>query len=388
MFGTWVIRFREFALVRVDSESGHAGFAYCLTRDGPVASVVERTVGPVVVGQPVADPAATFRAALWSNHAIHASGVGMRAVSVVDVAAWDLAAKAAGQDIASFLGGAPRPLPVTAIVGYPPSISAQDTVDQIAALWTAGWRRFKLPIGLTPDDSVERLRLAREAFPKAWLGLDNNFLHRTADEAIAFGRRLDGFGLGWFEDIVPPGDAAMVAAIRQGIATPIAMGDEQGGSYHPQALLAHDAVDVLRIDATTNGGVTRLREIVAIARERGVPVGAAPVPPPPQPVLAAIGRGDEPIEWGIRGPASIRWTTASSSRWSAMASWTRCRPSRASGRWSNPRGSPASRSTIRMGCWTTWPEAVGQPGSTAGGSDPWLAPNAPAARRRSTAASS
>jgi DNA polymerase len=37
------------------------------------------------------------------------------------------------------------------------------------------------------------------------------------------------------------------------------MGDEQGGSYHPQALLRFDAVDVNRVDATTNGGITRLR---------------------------------------------------------------------------------------------------------------------------------
>lgn len=301
VFGTWVMRHREFALVRIDAESGLRGFAYCLTRDGPLAALVDRTIAPVYVGRDVADPAGSFHAALWTNNAVHAAGLGMRALSVVDLAAWDLAAKAAGQDIVTFLGGERRPMLVTGIVGYPPSISPEATVEQIAALWAAGWRRFKLPIAPTPDESIARLRAARDAFPDAWLGLDNNFYSKTAADAIAFGRRLDGLGLGWFEDIVPPGDAAMVAEIRAGIGTPVAMGDEQGGSYHPQALLAHDAVDILRVDATTNGGITRLRGIVEAARGRGVPVAPHMYPHIHSQVLSALGETDAPIEWGIPG---------------------------------------------------------------------------------------
>jgi len=301
VFGTWVMHHREFALVRVDALSGRAGFAYCLTRDGPLAALVERTIAPVYVGREVGDPEGSFHAALWTNNAVHAAGIGMRALSVVDIAAWDLAAKAAGQDVATYLGGERQRMPVTGIVGYPPSISPEATVDQIGGLWAAGWRRFKLPIAPTPDASIARLQAAREAFPDAWLGIDNNFYSKTANDAIAFGRRLDGLGLGWFEDIVPPGDAAMVALVRAAIDTPIAMGDEQGGSYHPQALLALDAVDVLRVDATTNGGITRLREIVAAAQAAHVPVAPHMFPHVHSQVLGALGRTDAPIEWGIPG---------------------------------------------------------------------------------------
>lgn len=301
VFGTWVMRHREFALVRVDAESGLAGFAYCLTRDGPLGALVERTIAPAYVGREVRDPESSFHAALWTNNAVHAAGLGMRALSVVDIAAWDLAARSAGQDIATFLGGGRQRMPVTGIVGYPPSISPEATVDQIAGLWAAGWRRFKLPIAPTQDASIARLRAAREAFPDAWLGIDNNFYSKTAADAIAFGRRLDGLGLGWFEDIVPPGDAAMVAEIRSAITTPVAMGDEQGGSYHPQALLAFDAVDMLRVDATTNGGITRLRGIVATAAAKGVAVAPHMFPHVHSQVLAALGRTDAPIEWGIPG---------------------------------------------------------------------------------------
>src|SRR5215204_6186070 len=179
VFGTWIMRHREFALVRVDAESGASGFAYGLTRDGPLAALVERTIAPAYVGRDVGDPAGSFHAALWQNNAVHAAGLGMRALSIVDVAAWDLAAKVAGQDIATYLGGTRERMPVTGIVGYPPSISPQATVDQISALWAQGWRRFKLPIAPTPDESIARLEAAREAFPDAWLGIDNNFYSKT-----------------------------------------------------------------------------------------------------------------------------------------------------------------------------------------------------------------
>jgi L-alanine-DL-glutamate epimerase-like enolase superfamily enzyme len=300
-FGSWVMRHREFALVRIDAESGLRGFAYCLTRDGPLAAIVARTIGPVYVGEPVDSPESLFVKALWTNNAVHAAGIGMRALSLVDLAAWDLAARATNRSISAYLGGSRQRMPVTAIVGYPPSISAEATVAQIAGLWAKGWRRFKLPIAPTQDASIERLQAAREAFPKAWLGIDANFLHKTAADAIAFGRRLDGLDLGWFEDMVPPGDAAMVAEIRAGISTPVAMGDEQGGSYHPQALLKFEAVDVNRIDATTNGGITRLRPIAAAVRAAGNLISPHMYPHIHSQVLGALGHTDAPIEWGIPG---------------------------------------------------------------------------------------
>lgn len=298
-FGTWAIRHREFALVRIDTKTGLSGFAYGLTRDGPVAEVVRRTVAPQYVGQGITDPAQLFFRALWSNNPIHAAGVGMRALSVVDVAAWDLAAKAAGKSISGYLGGERKPMLVTGIVGYPPTIGPEATVAQIQGLWDQGWRRFKLPIAPTPEASLARLRASRAAFPDAWLGIDANFYHKTAADAIAFGKQLDGMNIGWFEDIVPPGDAAMVAAIREGISTPVAMGDEQGGSYHPQALLKFGAVDVIRVDATTNGGITRLRQIVAQASAQGVQVSPHMFPHIHSQVLSALGQFDAPIEWGI-----------------------------------------------------------------------------------------
>lgn len=301
VFGTWVQTHREFCLIRVDADNGHSGFGYCLTRDGPVAPIVDRTIASQYIGESATDPEAGFYKALWSNNSTHAAGVGIRALSTVDVAAWDLAARVAGKSVTRYLGGEPARMPVTGIVGYPPSITVDETVEQIAGLWDEGWRRFKMPIGMSREESIARLRASRAAFPDAWLGIDANFLHRSAEDAIEFGRRLDDLDVGWFEDIVPPGDARMVRDIRDAISTPVAMGDEQGGAYHPQALLAFDAVDVNRIDVTTYGGITRMRSIADEIREHGNIVSPHMYPHVHSRVLAGIGHVDAPIEWGIQG---------------------------------------------------------------------------------------
>ena len=143
---------------------------------------------------------------------------------------------------------------------------------------------------------------------------------------------------------MPPGDAQMVREIREGISTPVAMGDEQGGSYHPQALLKFDAVDFNRVDATTNGGITRLRPIVAAGRGPRQQLTTHMYPAHP---LARCwersGHTDCPIEWGIPGTGvHPDGRPARPARRCATGSWTRCPTCPVSASSSTRPGSPGS----------------------------------------------
>src|SRR3954454_24361852 len=122
-----------------------------------------------------------------------------------------------------------------------------------------GWPRFKIPIALPLEYGRDRLLAAREAAGHdAWLGMDAAWIFRSVAAAAAFLDDVREARLGWFEDVFPPGDAEIVAGLRaRSGGTPIAMGDEQGGSYYPEALLLRQAVDVVRIDLTCMGGLTR-----------------------------------------------------------------------------------------------------------------------------------
>ncbi len=300
-FGPWVMEHREFILCRLRTESGLEGFAFVYTRDGPLAAIVRRNIAPHYVGQPYDDPAALHWQAAWSNNAILASGIGLRALSLVDLAAWDLAAKAQSKSISAYLGGERPALPVTAIIGYPPMLTAVEVAAQVESLLEGGWRRFKQPIAGTPEDTRSRLRAARAAMgPDCWLGMDCNWVFKSAADAIDFARTIEDVDLGWMEDVVPPGNARMVAEIRRHAPMPIAMGDEQGGSYHPESILAHDAVDVERVDVTTYGGITRLRDTLRQIEERGIAFAPHMFAHVHSQIFGALGH-DVPIEWGVPG---------------------------------------------------------------------------------------
>lgn len=300
VFGDWIMRHREFAVVRLRSKRGVEGWSFTLTRDGAVAEQIRKSLATVYLDQPVGDQERLFETAWRRSLASHASGVGLRALSLIDLAAWDLAARAAGKSIAGYLGGMNRAMPATAIIGYPPALMGpEETGRQTAELAEAGWRRFKAPIAGTPELTAARLRGARAAAPQAWLGMDAAWLYDDVDAAVEFVESIRDVRLGWFEDVLPPGDAQLVRQLRDRSPVPIAMGDEQGGSYYPQALIEARAVDVVRIDLTCMGGITRGRRIVEEVQRAGLAFAPHMFAHVHSQVFSAWGHSDVPIEWGV-----------------------------------------------------------------------------------------
>lgn len=300
-FGPWVMRHREFAIVTMTDADGCVGQAFCYTRDAPIAAFVRRLIAPVYVGKQLDDPPALARAAMWANNAVLAGGAGFRALSAVDVAAWDLQLRSAGRTVNDVFGGPPAPLPATAIIGYPPSIGPQEVRAQVEQLFDAGWRRFKAPIGRDWEVTVARLEAARAVDDDLWLGMDGLWTFRTAEEVGRFSELVAHLNLGWLEDVVPPVDAGLVAAARAASRVPIAMGDEQGGAYYPEALLAADAADVVRLDVSTDGGISWLPAHLERIRAAGAGFSAHMFPHVHSQVYPALGVTDVPIEWGVPG---------------------------------------------------------------------------------------
>jgi L-alanine-DL-glutamate epimerase-like enolase superfamily enzyme len=89
--------------------------------------------------------------------------------------------------------------------------------------------------------------------------------------------------------------------MRRRVVTPIAVGDDQGGSYHPEALLRAAAIDVLRVDATSSGGVSGMIRIVDDAKAAGIPIAPHMFPHFHTRILDGLNVEEYPAEWGIPG---------------------------------------------------------------------------------------
>ena len=300
IFGDWVMNHREFVVVRLKTQSGHEGWAFTLTRDGAIAEQIRKTIGKTYLNTTLEDRTTTFRVAKGRSYGSHSAGVGLRALSMVDLAAWDAAAKMADKSIAEFLGGTVKPMPATAIIGYPPALMPPDKIgEQVRGLYADGWRRFKAPMGTSLDISVERLRAARREAPDAWLGTDLVWMFTGVEQAAAYANRIADLNMGCIEDIFPPGNAAKLAQLRRRVPMPIWQGDEQGGSYYPEALIAAGSVDRVRVDLTCMGGITGGRAIIDECLAGGVDFGPHMFAHVHSQVFSAWGFDDKPVEWGV-----------------------------------------------------------------------------------------
>ena len=99
----------DYVVVELRTESGNTGFGYSTSLDRrgtkAVVSYIETALAPLALGQDVAQPAVLWQR-MWSpNKARMRGGVGVHALSALDTAVWDAAAKIQNQPLATLLGG-------------------------------------------------------------------------------------------------------------------------------------------------------------------------------------------------------------------------------------------------------------------------------------------
>ncbi len=254
VLGEYVISARGFAIVTVELLDGTIGKAFSLDRGTPVAESVN-----TLIAQPYkeifnGDPVATFDSLLRRMSAPLSTGASLRGLSLVDLATHDAVARHKGLTVVENFGKKEKELPIWAVVGYPPSRGPEEIAWEVEAAVAVGATGVKLPVGANPIKTRERIEaaLATKLCPVA---TDLAWSCRTAKDAYQIVRGLD---LAWVEDPFIPGSIAELVELRRMLDVPLASGDDETHLYHPQAFIETGALDILRIDATCQGGLSRM----------------------------------------------------------------------------------------------------------------------------------
>ena len=187
--GPMLIREREYAAVEVETDDGRIGSAYCLTRGAPVAACVERLVAPLVIGRLV-EPVELWEECSRATVAIGRSGLVVRALGLVDIALWDLAAQQAGVPLWRHLGGSaqtPPRVPTMMVAAYPDTgRSPESLAEDVVRYASEGYPLLKLARDAESDRMRRLLERAADGLPPtARLVVDAGFGWRTAEEALA-----------------------------------------------------------------------------------------------------------------------------------------------------------------------------------------------------------
>ncbi|GIT79404.1 racemase [Leifsonia sp. LS1] len=270
--GAMTVTRREFAAVRVE-EGGEAGVAYGLTREAPMAEIVERLIAPHVLDGDL-EPERLWDRAFRGSAIVGRVGLVRRALGLVDVALWDLHARQQGVPVWRLLGADGGPRAAMLVAAYPTAgRTVESLVEEVVVQARAGWPQVK--ISRSPDRGLMRDLLAeldRELPAGCGLVVDVGFGWRGADEAID---ELAAWGsprLAWLEDPLLPEDVAGCARIRRETGLTVAVGDEVTDPAVLQALAEGGGIDVARLDVVALGGITPSRAFLAWAADRGLPV--------------------------------------------------------------------------------------------------------------------
>lgn len=269
--------FQEWLTVEVELAGGEVGIGNAALAPRLAAQIVMDPLTHVLKGERSADREKLWQRMYRSVVAYGRRGVGMAAVSAVDIALWDAEAKRLGVPVYDLLGGLKRPkIPVYASQLYP--------TDDLEALATEarsyleqGFRMMKQRFLWGPADggegmrrNVELVRTVREAIgpeidlaADAYMGWDLAYARRMV-------RLLEPYDLRWLEEPLLPDDLAGYRALRAESLIPIAAGEHEatlGGFYE---LITTGVVDVVQPDVNRVGGLTAALKICGLAEAAGV----------------------------------------------------------------------------------------------------------------------
>jgi L-alanine-DL-glutamate epimerase-like enolase superfamily enzyme len=271
---TMRITARDYTIVEIVDEDGTMGRAVGYARGAPVADVVGRMLAPSWQGAEVAEPTALYDRTVRANAMQGTHGIFWRALSLADLALHDLLSRRAGVPLAAFLGGTIRPVETTLAGCYP---VASETPETIAALMAtmASYGSAGIKVTSSGDFAHDtgRLRTCRKALGEGTpLIVDLYSCAPDARTLLPHARDWGALGMGWLEDPFGFDDFDQLALLADGLDYPVGVGDEQAGLSHFRNLIDHGHIRVVRLDATTCGGVSGFRRIAALAAERGLPV--------------------------------------------------------------------------------------------------------------------
>lgn len=275
--GAATVTHRSYAIVRVTAESGSSGTGVAFSRGLPVARIVEESFSPMLVGvDSVAHQLVRDRllAAYWP----YAEGsLFSVAVSAVDLALWDLAARRLGAPLVDLLGRRRRTVPMCAVADY----AGEQRGDDLGALRTEaarylehGFRAIKLVIGArSPEADARRVALLRELGGGELCIVVDAFRSFTdVETALQRLRLLEPYDVAYVEDPFSESVEACNADLRRRSGLSIGLGESLGGSRAHRRLIEHGIVDVLRADASVVGGVGEFLASAALACAHGLQV--------------------------------------------------------------------------------------------------------------------
>lgn len=271
-------RFLGWLVVEIACDDGTVGIGNAALAPHATKTTIDTYLKPLLLGADPLDSEYIWQSMYRRTLPFGRKGIGMAAISAVDLAVWDAKAKILGQPVFKLLGGRTKPnLPVYASRLYSQPL---DTLHAEAKAYVEqGFPAVKLRFGWGPRDgiagiwrNVDLVRTAREAVgPNVDLMADC-YMGWTVEYARRMLRALEPFNLRWVEEPVIADDLAGYAELRALNCVSISGGEHEYTLYGFRQALEMRAFDIVQFDVNRVGGITAAKKIADLCEAFDIPV--------------------------------------------------------------------------------------------------------------------
>jgi D-galactarolactone cycloisomerase len=264
---------RSTTLVQVETDEGITGLGSCSGNGELIEVIVAKVLKPLLIGM---DP--TQIEEIWDKAYVRGGhkefgtrGIGVVALSGVDVALWDILGKVRGVPLYQLLGGKCRDkVPVYATALYPEEPAK--VAKRARGFAEQGFHGVKIKVGFDLDQDIRIVRAVRQELGKDFVVMTDANQGYTVEVALKAAEAFADCGAFWLEEPLFVEDIAGHALLREKGKTPIAVGENLNTCYAFENFVVRGAVDFLQPDVARAGGISEVKKIAAMAAEHRVPV--------------------------------------------------------------------------------------------------------------------
>ena len=271
-------RFHEWLVCEVETDEGTIGIGNAALAPQLVKKTIDTYLTSLVVGEDPFDVSYIWEKMYRRTHAWGRRGLGMVAISAIDIALWDILGKMTNKPVFKLLGGRTKEkIPVYASKLYSQPI--KDLQQEAEHYKKQGFTMFKMRFGWGPKDGSEGMKkniqlveAVREVIGyntdlmlECYMGWNLDYSKRMIPKLVKYNPR-------WLEEPVIADDINGYKELNNMKAIPISGGEHEFNLFGFKQLLDLNALSYIQYDNNRVGGFTIAQKINALAEAYQVPV--------------------------------------------------------------------------------------------------------------------
>ena len=269
-------RFLGWLVVEIECDDGTIGIGNAALSPHATKTTIDTYLKPLLIGTDPLDSEYIWQSMYRRTLPFGRKGIGMTAISAVDLAVWDLKGKILNQPVFKLLGGRTKSkIPVYASRLYSQPLDTLFT--EAKAYADQGYKAVKLRFGWGPKDgisginkNIDLVRTTREAVGPDIEIMADAYMGWNLEYAKRMLRAIAPYNLRWVEEPVIADDLHAYAALRALNLVNISGGEHEYTLSGFRDALHLGAYDIAQFDVNRVGGITAAKKITDLCEAHDI----------------------------------------------------------------------------------------------------------------------